>query len=64
MVDPIVAGFMSKKDEVRALPDAIPGFERATRDETRSFLDSFYSAIKTPRDVRGLFVTCAQKSTM
>jgi len=30
----------------------------------RSYLDSFYSSIKSPRDVRGLFVNCAQKSTM
>lgn len=64
LVDPIIAGFVSKRDEVRALPDAIPGFERAVRDEARSFLDSFFSAVKTPKDFRGLFVNCAQKSTM
>jgi hypothetical protein len=64
LVDPIVANFVAKKDVVRALPDAIPGIERQTRDEVRSFLDGFYSSIRTPKDVRGLFVACAQKSTM
>ena len=64
LVDPIVANFVAKKDEVKALPDAIPGLERDTRDTVRSFLDSFYSSIKNPRDVRGLFVNCPQKSTM
>ena len=49
---------------MKALPDAIPGFERATRDTVRSFINSFYSSIKTPKDVRGLFVNCSPKSTM
>ena len=64
IVDPYIANFVAKKDAVRALPDAIPGLERATRDTVRSFLDSFYSAIKTPKDVRGVFVNCSPKSTM
>ena len=64
LVDPYIANFVAKKDAVRALPDAIPGLERATRDTVRSFLDSFYSAIKTPKDVRGVFVNCSPKSTM
>lgn len=64
LVDPYVANFVAKKDAVRALPDAIPGLERATRDTVRSFLDSFYGSIKTPKDVRGVFVNCSPKSTM
>lgn len=64
LVDPYVANFVAKKDAVRALPDSVPGLERATRDTVRSFLDSFYSAIRTPKDVRGLFVNCSPKSTM
>jgi hypothetical protein len=64
VVDPYVANFVAKKDLVKALPDGIPGIERATRDEVRSYIDSFYSSIKNQKDVRGLFVNCAQKSTM
>ena len=64
LVDPYVANFLAKRDLVRALPDAIPGLARDTRDEVRSFIDSFYASIKNAKDVRGLFVNCAQKSTM
>jgi hypothetical protein len=64
LVDPYVANFVAKQEAVKALPDAIPGFERATRDTVRSFINSFYSSIKTPKDVRGLFVNCSPKSTM
>jgi hypothetical protein len=63
-VDPYVANFVAKKDVVRALPDSLPGIDRTVRDEARSFIDSFYSSIDSPKDVRGLFVNCAQKSTM
>ena len=64
VVDPYVANFAAKKEEIRALPDSIPGLERSTRDEVRSYIDSFYSSIKNQKDVRGLFVNCSQKSTM
>ena len=64
LVDPIVANFVAKKDIIKALPDSLPGIEGDTRREVRSFIDSFYSSIKGPKDVRGLFVTCKQRSTM
>lgn len=64
LVDPYVANFVAKKDQIRALPESIPGFDRTSRDESRAFIDSFYSSIRTTKDVRGLFVSCAQKSTM
>jgi hypothetical protein len=64
VVDPYVANFMAKRDTVRALPDSIPGLERGTRDIVRSFIDSFYSTIKSPKDVRSVFVNCSPKSTM
>jgi hypothetical protein len=64
LVDPYVAKFVAKKDLVRALPDQIPGFSRLSRDEARSYIDSFYSLINTSKDVRRLFVTCSPKSTM
>jgi hypothetical protein len=64
MVDPYIANFVAKKDAVRALPDTIPGLSRQSRDEARSYIDSFYGAIKSSKDVKGLFVSCAAKPTM
>jgi hypothetical protein len=64
MVDPYIANFVAKKDAIRALPDSIPGLSRQVRDETRNYIDSFYAAIRTPKDVRNLFVTCSPKPTM
>jgi len=64
LVEPIAANFHAVKDAVRALPDSIPGLGRDTKIEVKSFIDSFYSSIRTPKDVRGLFVNCAKKSTM
>jgi hypothetical protein len=63
-IDPYVANFVAKRDIIRALPDQIPGMSKQIRDETRNYLDQFYSSIKSTKDVRGLFVTCPNKSTM
>jgi hypothetical protein len=63
VVVPVVANFVAKRDAVRALIDGAP-LERGIRDEVRSFIEGFYSAVKSPKDVRGLFVTCSPKSTM
>jgi hypothetical protein len=63
-VDPHIANFVAKKEILRALPDSIPGFDKSSREDTKSYLDSFFSAIKTTKDVKRLFVDCADKSTM
>jgi hypothetical protein len=63
-VDPIIANFVAKKDLIRALPESIPGISRATRDDARSYIDSFYGSIRSTKDVRGLFVSCDPKPTM
>jgi hypothetical protein len=64
IVDPYVANFLAKKDLVRALPDQIPGFSRVSRDETRGYIESFYSSVDSSKDVRGVFVNCSPKTTM
>jgi len=64
IVDPYVANFLAKKDLVRALPDQIPGFSRVSRDETRGYIESFYSSVDSSKDVRGVFVNCSAKTTM
>jgi hypothetical protein len=63
-IDPYLANFVAKKDLLRALPDAIPGMDKASREDARSYVDEFYSAIKTTKDTKRLFVDCADKSTM
>jgi hypothetical protein len=63
-VDPIVANFVAKKDAIRALPEAIPGIDRTSRDDARRYIDGFYASIRTTKDVRGLFVSCTPKPTM
>jgi hypothetical protein len=63
-VDPYVANFVAKRDQIRALPESIPGIDRRARDEARDYIDSFYSSIRSTKDVRGLFVSCSPKPTM
>jgi hypothetical protein len=63
-VDPIIANFVAKKDLIRALPESIPGISRATRDDAKSYIDSFYGSIRSTKDIRGLFVSCDPKPTM
>ena len=63
-VEPHVADLVAKKDLLLALPDAIPGLSRDSRDDARSYLTGFFASIKTARDVRRLFVECAERSTM
>ena len=63
-VDPYVANFVAKRDQIQALPESIPGIDRRTRDEARDYINSFYSSIKSTKDVRGLFVSCSPKPTM
>ena len=64
LVDPYIANFVAKKDLIRALPDQIPGLSRLSRDETKNYINSFYSSIDSPKEVKGLFVNCSPKKTM
>jgi hypothetical protein len=63
-VDPYLANFIAKKDQLRALIGEIPGMDKASREDAKSYLDSFYSAIKSEKDTRRLFVNCSDKPTM
>jgi hypothetical protein len=64
LVDPIVANFVAKKEQIMALPGAIPEMDKASRDDAKSYLESFYSAIKNSKDVKRLFSDCKAKPTM
>jgi len=63
-VDPYVANFTAKKDEIVALPDSVPGMTKATREETRRYIDDFYGSIRSAKDVKRLFVSCSPKPYM
>ncbi len=63
-VDPYVANFVAKREIIRGLPEQIPGISKQGRDDARNYIDSFYGAIKTPKDVKGLFVSCKPLPTM
>jgi hypothetical protein len=64
LVDPIVANFVAKKDQIMALPAAIPEMDKSSRDDVKSYLESFYSSIKNSKDVKRLFSDCKAKPTM
>ena len=63
-VDPHIATFAAKREAVLAIPAAVSGVERQTRDEVRSYLDSFFRSIRNAGEVRGVFVSCPDKPTM
>jgi hypothetical protein len=63
-VDPYLANFIAKKDLLRGVAESIPELDKNSREDVKGYLDGFYSSIKTPRDVKRLFVDCPAKSTM
>lgn len=64
LIDPYVANFNAKKDLITALPDSIPGLDRTSRDDAKSYINSFFSSIRTPRDAKRVFVDCRETSLM
>jgi hypothetical protein len=64
-VTPILATFNSTRTAVMGLLDSISGLDRRSRQETRTFLEDFYSTINNQGDVRRLFVErCSSAPTM
>lgn len=64
-IDPILANFNAKKDLVMGLLDQIPGMDKASRQDAKNYLDSFYSSVKNTKDVKRLFVEgCSKAPTM
>jgi hypothetical protein len=63
-IDPYIANFVAKKKILLDLPDAVPGLDKSSRDDAKSYLEGFFSAIKTTKDAKRVFVDCAVKSTM
>ena len=55
---------MAKRDLLSALPDAIAGLDKSSRQDVKLYLDEFYSSMKTTKGERRLFVECADKPTM
>lgn len=63
-VDPYIANFVAKKDQVLALPASIPGLDKDSQRNVKDYLEDFYSSIKTTKDVKRLFVDCRDKPYM
>src|SRR5262249_8534812 len=55
-VDPILANFNAKKDQVFGLLDQIQGMDKASKQDAKDYFDSFYSAVKGTKDVKRIFV--------
>ena len=56
LVDPYLANFVAKKDEILALPDGVPGLSRESRAEAKRYIDDFYGSIRSAKNVKSLFV--------
>lgn len=64
-VAPTIQGFLSHRDEIMAIPAAIPDLDRDSRNEMRTYLDTFFSAIRNQHEVKRMFVDqCASAPTM
>jgi hypothetical protein len=63
-VDPYIANFVAKKDQVLALAATIPGIDKDSVRNVKDYLEDFYSSIKGTKDVKKLFVDCKDKVTM
>jgi hypothetical protein len=60
-----LVNFRSRRDHILGLPDTIPDLNKDSRDDARSFLESFYNSIRESRDVKRLFVDgCTKTPTM
>jgi hypothetical protein len=55
-LEPAVAQFMARKDEILALPAAMPGLDEGHRKNAEKYLNEFYEQISKPEKVRRTFV--------
>ncbi|HET6957186.1 MAG TPA: hypothetical protein VFI56_11400, partial [Vicinamibacterales bacterium] len=59
------AAFRARRTEILALTDSLPDLERASRNEMREYLESFFRTIDKPASVNKTFVDgCKPKPTM
>src|SRR5205085_184403 len=56
--------FVAIRELLRALPDAIPGLDKASKEDVKSYIDEYFNQVKNTKDVRRLFIECKDKSTM
>lgn len=64
-VEPIVSNFQAKRDAIFALLESIPELDKQSRQDVKTFLNGFYSSIKTPGDVKRRFSDqCSKAPTM
>jgi len=62
LINPILANFLAKKDQVMALYESLPDLKKEVRREAKDYVDDFYSTIKNDRNVRRLFIDGCRKA--
>jgi hypothetical protein len=65
-VNPTVANFVAKQDEIMGLADRIPDVDKGSKEEVKSYLNAFYSSIKNEKEAKRIFTDngCLKSSTM
>ena len=65
LLNPILANFMAKKDQVMALYESLPDLKKEVRREAKDYLDDFYSTIKSDKNAKRVFTdTCSKGAGM
>ena len=59
-LEPLLATFRARKNEVLGLVDTIPDYKPAARDQARDYLDDFFSLIEPKRVKRNLIDSCVK----
>jgi len=62
LINPVVANFLAKKDQVMALFESLPDLKKEVRRDAKDYLDDFYSTIKTDKNVKRLFTDSCSKA--
>jgi len=64
-LEPFLATFRAKKNDVLALIDAVPDFSQSSRQNAREYLEEFFSLVGNPGRVnRSLVKTCTAAASM
>ena len=63
-LNPILANFIARKDQVMALYDSLPDLKKDVRNEAKDYLDDFYSTIKSDKNTKRVFTENCSKPYM
>jgi hypothetical protein len=63
-LEPTLAVFRAKKNDMMAALNSIPDMDSAVRSEVKAYLDDFYSTIERPSGVKRFFIDGCKRTTM